>query len=91
MNEKMELDMEVDDLDFEISPFGYGDKDKLYCTLKMTFETNSENMIELLKKYKTLSEIDSEHWQKDEDGDPFYQTDIWNLKLNFLRFERDDE
>lgn len=90
MNEKMELDMEVDDLEFEISPFGYEDKDKLYCTLKLTFETNSENMIELIKKYKTLSEIDSQHWQKDENDDSFYQTDIWNLKLKFLRFEKDE-
>ena len=89
-NEKMNLDMEVSEMEFKIEPFGYEEKDNVYCELKFYFQTNPDDMIELLKNYKKLSEIQKEHWQKDENGEDYYQSDIWNLKLQFLRFEEDE-
>ena len=90
-NEKMELDLECSEMEFKVEPFAYEEKDAMYCELKFSFQTNPDDMIELIKVYKKLSEIQKEHWQVDENREEYYQSDVWNLKLNFLRFERDDE
>ena len=86
----MELDLECAEMEFEIKPFGYEEKDNIYCELKFSFETNSNDMIELLKIHKKLSEIQKEHWQEDENGDPVYQSDIWKLYLEFIKFQEEN-
>lgn len=89
-NEKMNLDLECAEMEFEIRPFGYEEKDNIYCELKFSFETKPDDMIELLKMYKKLSNIQKEHWQKDGNGDPIYQSDIWKLNLNFIKFQEEN-
>ena len=88
---KINLDFECSELEFKIEPFAFEEKNNIFCELKFYFQTNPTHMIELLKMYSKVSEIQKHHRAEDEHGDPYYQTDIWNLKLDFLRFEKDDE
>ena len=90
-NEKLKIDMECSDLDFTVEPFGYDDeRNNFYCTLKLVVEANSNEMIELLKLYENVADIKRESCTEDENGDPIYLTDFYNLKLQFLRFEEDE-
>ena len=90
-NEKMELDMKVSEMEFKVEPFAYEEEDNMWCELKFTFQSNPDDMIELIKTYKKLSDIQKEHWQVDENGENYYQSDVWRLKLDFLRFREEKD
>lgn len=89
MSEKLKLDLECSEMEFKIEPYGYEEKDNVYCELKFSFQTNPTEMIELLKLYRDIADIQKQHYSKDENGDPVYLSDIYNLKLQFLRFEEE--
>ena len=90
-DEKLKIDMDGYVLEFTVEPFGYDEeKNNFYCTLKLGLEVDSVKMIELLKLYKNVANIQKQHYSKDENGDPVYLTDVYNLKLEFLRFEEDE-
>ena len=90
-NEKMELDLECSEMEFKVEPFAYDEGDNnMYCELKFSFQSNPDDMVELIKIYKKLSDIQKEHWQTDENDENYYQSDVWNLKLNFIEYRKDE-
>lgn len=86
----MNLDLECSEMDFKIEPFGYEEKDNIYCELKFSFQTNAVDMIDLIKMYKKLNDIREDHWYEDENGESHYQTDIWKLNLEFIKFQEEN-
>lgn len=90
MKNEMELELEGYDLNYEITPFGYDGKNTMFCELKLSFETSPEKMIDLLKLYKKVSDIQKHDYSEDENGDPIFLTDVYGLKLKFLRIEEDE-
>jgi len=94
MENKLKIDLNGYDLTFEINPFSYNDdEDKLYCELKLNFESKAEDLIKLLKLYKKLGDIQKQAWtHKEEEGDGnpiYYLEDEWNLKLEFAGFREE--
>ena len=94
MKNELKIDLNVYDLSLEISPFNYSDvEDKLYCELKLNFESKAEDLIKLLKLYKKLGDIQRKVWtHKEEEGDGnpiYYLEDEWNLKLEFAGFREE--
>ena len=91
MKNELKVNIEGSDLEFSIEPFGYDEeRNNFYCTLKLVFESNSTDLIKLLKLYRNVADIQKEHYNKDENGAPIFLSDIYNLKLEFLRFDEEE-